>query len=166
MIFSVQNSNLMYFVEFSPDLVKVHVRETVSGVFLARMDIPIQVWHMVEVMRRDFSEHHMMQVPITENQLGTMQMMAEVSELVGMNYPEIPDSRFVAQPVDDFLFPWEEAGSAENPITIDEDEGFSETMTPSVPQQPPAMEPRPALRSIGNLQNSSAAGQLIDLMFL
>ena len=97
MIFSVQNSNLMYSVEFSPDLVQIQVRETVSGVFLARMDIPIQVWHMVEAMRRDFNEHHMMQIPITENQLGTMQMMEEVSEHVGMNYPEIPDSRYVAQ---------------------------------------------------------------------
>ena len=128
------------------------------------MDIPVQVWHMVEVMRRDFNEQHMMQVPITENQLGTLQMMEEVSDHVGMNYPEIPDSRLVAQPVDDFLFLWEEAGSAENPIIIDEDEGFSETMTPqnTPPQQPPAMEPRLALRSIENLQNSSAARQLFD----
>ena len=114
---------------------------------------------MVEVMRREFNEHHMTQVPMTESQHEEMQMMEEVSDHVGMNYPEIPDSRFVAQPVDDFLFPWEEAGSAENPITIYEDEGFSETMTPqnTPPQQPPAMEPRPALRSIENLQNSSAA---------
>ena len=124
MIFSVQNSNLLYSVEFSPDIVQIQVRETVSGVFLARMDIPIQNWHMVEVMRRDFNEHHMMQVPITENQLGTMQMMGEVSDHVGMNYPEILDSKFVAQPVDDFFFPWEEEGSVENLITIDEDEGF------------------------------------------
>ena len=35
-----------------------------------------------------------------------MQMMDEVSEHVGVNYSEIPDSRFEAQPVDDFLFPW------------------------------------------------------------
>ena len=104
----------------------------------------------------------MMQVPITENQLGTMQMMGEVSEHVGMNYPEITDSRYMAQPFDDFLFPWEEEGSVDNPITIDEDEGFSETMTPPDPQQPPAMEPCPALRSIENLQNSSAARQLFD----
>ena len=156
----------MYSVEFSPDLVQIQVRETVSGVFLARMEVwhpvPIQVWHMVEVMRRDFNEHHITQVPPTENQLGEMQMMEEVSEHVGMNYPEIPDSRFVAQPIDDFLFPWEEEGSVENPITIDEDEGFSETMTPPAPQQPPAMEPRPALLSIENLQNSSAARQLFD----
>ena len=82
-----------------------------------------------------------------------MQMMEEVSDHVWMNYPEVPDSRFVAQPVDDFLFPWEEAGSAENILTIDADEGFSETMTPqNTPrQQPPAMETRPALRSIENL---------------
>ena len=105
MIFLAQNSNLMYSVEFSPDLVQTQVRETVSGVFLTRMDIPIQVWHMVEVMRRDFNEYHMMPFPITENQLGTMQMMEEVFDHVGMSYPEIQDSRFVAQPVDDFLFP-------------------------------------------------------------
>ena len=113
---------------------------------------------MVEMMRNDFNEHHMTQVPMKENQLKEMRMMEEVSDHVGMNYPEITDSRFVAQPVDDFLFPWEKAGSAENPITIDEDEGFSETMKPqnTPPQQRPAMEPRPALRSIENVQNSSA----------
>ena len=159
MIFSVQNSNLIYSVELSPDLVQIQVRVTVSKNFLARMDISIQVWHMVEVMQTDFNEHHMMQVPITENQLGTRQMMEEVNEHVGMNYPEIPDSRFVAQPVDDLRFPCEEAGSAENPITIDEGEGFSETMAPqnTPPHELPAMEPRPALRSLENFLNSSSA---------
>ena len=105
MIFSVQNSNLMSSVEFSPDLVQTQLRETVTGVFLARMDILIQVWHMVEMMRRDFNEHHMTQVPMIENQLGEMKMMEELAEHVGKNYPEILDSRFVAQPVDDFVFP-------------------------------------------------------------
>ena len=142
----------MYSIEFSPDLVQIQVRETVSGVFLLQMGIPIQVWHMVEVTQRDFNEHHMMQVPMTENQLGEMQLTEEVAEHVGMNYPEPPDSRYVAQPVDDFLFPCEEAGSAENTITIDADEGFSETMTPPALQQP--LQARPALRSIENLQNS------------
>ena len=54
---------------------------------------------------------------------------------MGMNYLEILDSRFVAHPVDEILFPWEEARSAQKTITIDEDEGFSETMTPPAPQQ-------------------------------
>ena len=126
MIFSVQNSNPLYSVEFSPDLVQIHVRETLSGVFLAQMDIPIQVWHMVEVMRNDFNQHHMMQVPMTENQIREMEMTEEVAEHVGINYPDTPYSRYVAQPVGVFLFPWEEAGSVQNPITIDEDEGFPE----------------------------------------
>ena len=60
---------------------------------------------MMDLIRKDFNKHHMTQVPMTENQLEEMQMMEEVSDHVGMNYPEIPDSRFVAQPVDDFLFP-------------------------------------------------------------
>ena len=47
----------------------------------------------------------MMQVTITDNQFGTMKMMEEGTEHVGMNYPEITDSRFKAQTVDDFLFP-------------------------------------------------------------
>ena len=38
----------------------------------------------------------MRQVPMTENQLGEMQMMEEVAEHVVMNYPEFPGSRYVA----------------------------------------------------------------------
>ena len=91
-----------------------------------------------------------------------MQMMEEVAEHVGMNYPENPDSRYVAQPFDDFLFPWEEV-SVDNPITIEEDEGFSEQKIPV--SEPPVMDARPALRSIENLQNfeNSAGRQLFDL---
>ena len=131
------------------------------------MDIPIQVWHMVEVLRRDFNEYHITQVPLIENQLGEMKMMEEMAaEHVGMNYPETPDSRYVAQPFDDFLFHWEE-GSVDNPITIKHDEGFSEPKTPvsEPPRQPTVMEAGPALRSIENLQNfeNSAARQLFDL---
>ena len=80
-------------------------------------------------------------------------MMKEVSEHVGMNTtPTVLTVVYVAEPVDDFLFLWEEAGSAESPIKLDEDEYFSETMTPPAPQQ--ALQPRPALRSIENFQNS------------
>ena len=92
-------------------------------------------------------------------------MMKEMSELVGMNYPDNTDSRYVAQPVDNFLFPWEEKGSVENPITIEEDEGFSDPRTPvsEPPRKPPAMKARPALRSFENLQKFSIARQLFDL---
>ena len=68
MIFSVQNNNLMYSVEFLYDLEQSQVRETVFGVSLAQMDIAIQVWRMVEVMRRVFNEHLITQVHMTEDQ--------------------------------------------------------------------------------------------------
>ena len=104
-------------------------------------------------MRRLLNEQHIAQVPMTENQLGKMQKMEEVAEHVGMNYSETPPSRYVAQPFDDFPFPWED-GSLGNPITIEEVEGFSEPRTPvrEPSRQPPLMEARPALRSIENLQ--------------
>ena len=100
---------------------------------------------------------------MTENQLGEMQKMEEVADHVAMKYPDTPDSIYVAQPVEDFLFPWEE-GSVENPITMEEDEGFSElrTQVSKRPRQPPTMEARPTLRSIKNIQNFeiSAARQI------
>ena len=126
----------MYSGEFSVDLVEIQMRETVSGVFLNQLDIPIQVWHMVELMRMVFNKHYITQVLMTENQLGEMQMMEEVAEHVKTNYPGTPDSRYLAQQVDNFLFSWEEAGSAENPNTIYEDECFTETMTSAASQQP------------------------------
>ena len=59
---------------------------------------------MVEVNRMKFIEHQKMQVLMTKDQLGEMQMKDEVAEHVGMSYPDNPDSRYVAQPVDGFLF--------------------------------------------------------------
>ena len=63
---------------------------------------------------------------------------------------ETPESRYVAQQVNEFPFPREEEGSLENPITTEENEGFSEPRTPvsEPPGQPPATEARSVLRFI------------------
>ena len=61
----------------------------------------------------------MTQVLMTENQIGDGQMMEEVTEHVGMNYSNTLDFWYVAQTVNDFLFPWkEEMWSVDNLITI------------------------------------------------
>ena len=57
----------MYSVEISPDLVQIQTARNNGWCFLARLDIPIQVRHMVEAIRKDFNEYLMTQVPITEN---------------------------------------------------------------------------------------------------
>ena len=59
-------------------------------------------------MYRWFNEHHITQVPIAENKLGETKTTVEGAEHVGMNYPDTPDFIYVAQPVDNFLFPREE----------------------------------------------------------
>ena len=61
-------------------------------------------------MCRDFNEHHITKVPITESQLIEKQMIEKVVEHVGMKNPDTPDSRYVAHRVNYFLFPWDEAG--------------------------------------------------------
>ena len=118
-------------------------------------------------MQRDFNnEHHMTQVPMRENQVGERQMMEEVAEHRGMNYPANPDSRYVALPFDSFLLPWEE-GFVDNPINNEKDEVFSEPRAPvsEPPRHSHVMKARPALRSIENLQNfeNLAARQLFEL---
>ena len=94
--------------------------------------------------------------------------MEEVFQQVGMYNPKISVSKYVVQPVDVFQFPREELESAKNTMKsaenpIDKDECFSETLTPQTnpPQKPLAMESRPALRSIENLQISSTARQFL-----
>ena len=59
---------------------------------------------IIEIMRRDFKENYQIQVPVTVNQLGTKIMMSKIAEQVGMDYLEVPDSRFVAQLVNEFFF--------------------------------------------------------------
>ena len=49
-----------------------------------------------------------------------MWMMSQIAKQNEMDYHDVPDSRYIAQPVNNFLFPREEEmGSAENPITIE-----------------------------------------------
>ena len=87
----------MYLTEFLPMVVQTPVRETFSGAFLAPIDIPILLF---EVMQIDLNEHHLMQILTTENQLEAMQMIEEMAEHVGMNYPDTPDSICGSQIVD------------------------------------------------------------------
>ena len=56
------------------------------------MYIPIQVWHIMKVTGKVFGEHPMMQIPNTDNQLDSLQLIEEVSEHVGVNNPQITDS--------------------------------------------------------------------------
>ena len=71
-------------------------------------------------MKSDFSYHHFMQKPFTYKYFWSSHLMEEVDEHVRKIYPEIPNSGYVAQSVNNFLYPCEkEMESAENSITLD-----------------------------------------------
>ena len=162
MIFSVQNSNLMYSVQFSPDLVQTQMRETVSAKILARVDIPIQVCHVLEVMRRDFNQHHRIQLPIAENQLGTTKNMEEAVWARGIVLPRNSWLHIVAQPLSLWGGDWISRKPHHNRwrLRLLRTNNAQNTS----PQQP--LQPRPALFSVENLQKFSAARQLFDWIFL
>ena len=103
MIISAQKNKLMNSVKILPELMDIKVLELVSGIFLAQKNVSIQMCHIIEIMRRDFSEHHQMQVPITESPLETMTKMSQIAEQISLEYPEILDN-YVAELVSDFLF--------------------------------------------------------------
>ena len=79
-------------------------------------------------MNSDFNDHHLMQKTFTDKYFWSNQLKKEVDEHVRKIYPEIPYSGDdVAQAVNNFLYHWwKEMESAENSITIDKNEGFSE----------------------------------------
>ena len=99
-----------------------------------------------------------MQVTITENHFATMRITSQIAKKCGIDFSEVSGS--VAQPVDDFHIPWEKARSAENPITLHEVEGFSETWRLQLDSN--CLHFRPAMCSLENLQNSIAARQFFD----
>ena len=77
-------------------------------------------------MNSDLNDHRSFAKTFTDKYFGSSQLMKEVDEHVRKIYPEIPYYGDVAQPVNNFLYPWwKEMESAENSITIDKNEGFS-----------------------------------------
>ena len=130
---------------------------------MALVDVTIQVWHMIEITRRDFSDHHQIQAPITKNQLETIGMMSHFTEQLGMDYFEVFDYRYEAQPGNYFFF----HGKEKDPrrTEFEEDEGFSATRTQvSEPRRPPlALEARSALHSIESFLRIQLVEALFDL---
>ena len=111
----------MFSVEFLLNIVQIQVRETLWRVY-GHLS---HVWQKVEVMRMDFNEHQIMHVPMTEKELVSKQMKDEVAEHLVLDYPDTPDSRYVAQSIKESFYPLEE-GSVANSIIIEEGHGFSQ----------------------------------------
>ena len=80
------------------------------GLFSARMDVSIKVWHIVQTMRSASRS----KCPSQRDNLERWKLQNKI-EQVGVVYSQLPDS---AQTLIDLLFPWRNEESATNPTHL------------------------------------------------
>ena len=92
MEFTVQNFNILYSFSFTEEISLIGVRDLSNGLYESVITLPITVWHINEHQRQQFDTYHQVQVPVTENQLGTHAMGHEVAVVSGHHYPHVKGS--------------------------------------------------------------------------
>ena len=163
MLFSVQKINLTYSLEFLPEMMTIKVSSQSLGFFFG------SIWCLNSIVSHD--RHH-------EERLQGISPDADSdhSKSVCNDWNDITDFRtsynglslgsqlqICGSTCNRSLLSLRTGRICGEPNYIRR--GWKVLWTPvsEPPRQPPAMEAKPAMRSIENLQNSSAARQLFDL---
>ena len=172
MIFSVSNDGIQWTLDFGPDSVKIAKNDLDLNLTIISQEIPLAAWQLLLSQRQDFLENHLPQVPVTENQEGTMDMRDEVLSSVGAQ--DLDTSSYQVSNLEDIEFNWKNSqldvdavfkpgidtpfsptviddllmgdGSVENPIVLDEEED-KENASPTTPVSERPTEPPRLLRS-------------------
>ena len=171
MLFSVANNSLQWTLDFSTETATITVKDLVQNTTISSLEIPMPAFNSLINQRQAFLENHLAQVPITPNQQGTMEMRDEVLSTVGA---VDSSSDYVPSDLEDIQSAWEnpaadidgtvfrpgigtpfsptstftdynEWGSAENPVFIDDEEDQENT----TPESQRPTEPPPLQRSFG-----------------
>ena len=112
MEFTVQNNSLLYTFSFTEETARISIKDLSKRLYESVITLPIPVWHIIEHHRQQFDTCHRGQVPITENQLGTQEMIHEVAVISGHHYPYVAGTEFPPNYVaghTQYTFPREEA---------------------------------------------------------
>ena len=172
MIFSVSNDGIRWTLDFGPDSVTIAVNDLDQNITISSQEIPLAAWQLLLSQRQDFLNNHLARVPITPNQVGTMEMRDEVLSSVGGQ--DLDTSSYQVSDLEDIEFNWENDqldldavfrpgidtpfsptvfddllmgdGSVENPIVLDEEED-KENSAPTTPESVRPTEPPRLLRS-------------------
>ena len=83
MIFSVSNNAIQWTFDFGPDSVTIAVNDLDQNIGISSQEITLAAWQLLLSQRQDFLNNHLPQVPITQNQEGTMEMRDGVRSCVG-----------------------------------------------------------------------------------
>ena len=169
-VFSVSNNGIQWTFDFGPDSVTIAVNDLVQNLTISSQEIPLAAWQLLLSQRHDFLDNHLARVPVTENQVGTMEMRDEVLSSVGAQ--DLDTSSYQVSDLGDIEFMWEDQldldavfrpgidtpfspttsddllteGSIENPIVLDEEED-KENAAPSTLVSERPTEPLKSLRS-------------------
>ena len=78
MIFSVSNDGIHWTLDFGPDSVTTAVIDFDQNITISSQEIPLAAWQLLLSQKQHFLDNYLPQVPITQNQVGTMEMKDEV----------------------------------------------------------------------------------------
>ena len=105
MIFSVSNDGIQWILDFGSDSVTIAVNDLEQNITISSKEIPIAAWQLLLSQRQDFLDNHLLRVPITPNQEGTMEMRDEVLTSVGAQ--DLDTSSYQKSDLEDIEFNWE-----------------------------------------------------------
>ena len=167
MIFSVSNDGIQWNLDFGPDFVTIAVNDLDQKLTISSQKIPLAAWQLLLSQRQDFLNNHLARVPITPNQVGTMEMRDEVLSSVGAQ--DLDTSSYQVSDLEDIEINWENSqldmdsvfrpgidtpfsptvfddllmsdGSVENPILLNEEQDKENVPTPvsERPTEPPRL---------------------------
>ena len=83
MIFSVSIDGIQWTLDFGPDSLAIAVNDLDQNITISSQEIPLASWQLLLSQRQDFFNNHLARVPITPNQVGTMEMRDEALSSVG-----------------------------------------------------------------------------------
>ena len=163
MIFWVSKDGIQWTLDFGPDSVTIAVND-LENLTVCSQETPQAAWQLLLSQRQDSLDNHLPQVPITQNQEGTMEVRDEVLSSVGAQ--DLDTSSYQVSDLEDIEFNWENSqmdmdavfrtgidtpfppptfddlsmeGSVENRIVLDEEE--DEENAPPPPWTPESVRP-------------------------
>ena len=108
MIFSVSNDGSQWTLDFGSDFVTIAVNDLDQNVTISSQKIPLAAWQLLLSQRQDFLNNHLVRVPNTPNQEGTIEMRDEVLSSVGAQ--DLDTSNYqVTNDLEDIEFNWEDS---------------------------------------------------------
>ena len=174
MQFTVSNNGTQWILDFTPNSVVLSVKDLDENLTISSLEIPLAAWSLLLSQRQEFLSNHLLRVPITPNQQGTLEMREEVLSSVGAQ--DTDTSGYELSDLEDIEFSWEDpavdmdsvyrpgidtpfspsifddfqmqGSTATNPIIVDDEEDKENSApTTTTPESERPTEPPRLLRS-------------------